>query len=501
MENLMTFLEAFFMLFTDVNVLLLMLGATALGVIIGALPGLTATMGIALLTGLTYNVPLEYTFTILMGVYVGGIYGGSISAILLNIPGTASAAATALDGHQLALQGKAETAIKVTRLASIIGTMIGVLALAMLAPPLTKIALKFTSPEYFMLAFFGVLICGSVAADDLSIKGWVAGLIGILLAFVRLDDLESIPRFTFENFNLFSGIAVIPAMIGFYAIPEVIKAFAKTDDLEVTEAKDTDTTKINVFTTVFSKMRVIIQSALIGLGLGALPGVGEDVAAWVAYDTAKRTSKEKDKYGTGSYEGAIAPEVGNNAAIGGAIIPLLTLGVPGSPPAAVLLGALTLHGIRPGPMINIESPGFISEMAALIMLGIIALWVVGMVLAKPMAKILKIPIVYLMPVVAALSVIGAYAINLSKFDLIMVFIFGVLGYFLSKMCYSPAPIVLGLILGNMIDVTFRRTLITSNGSFLPFVTRPIALVFFIFIAITIVSQVRATIKRSEPIEE
>jgi len=260
MENLTTFIQAFFMLFTDINILLLMLGATALGVIIGALPGLTATMGIALLTGLTYNVPLEYTFTILMGVYVGGIYGGSISAILLNIPGTASAAATALDGHQLALQGKAETAIKVTRLASIIGTFIGVLALALLAPPLTNIALKFTSPEYFMLAFFGVLICGSVAADDLSIKGWIAGLIGILLAFVRLDDLESIPRFTFENFNLFSGVAVIPAMIGFYAIPEVIKAFAKTDKIEVTEAKDTVKEKISTFKIVFSKLRVSHRS-------------------------------------------------------------------------------------------------------------------------------------------------------------------------------------------------------------------------------------------------
>jgi len=221
------------------------------------------------------------------------------------------------------------------------------------------------------------------------------------------------------------------------------------------------------------------------------------VAAWVGYDTAKRTSKDKALYGTGLYEGAIAPEVANNAAIGGATIPLLTLGVPGSPPAAVLLGALTLHGIRPGPMINIESPGFISQMAALIMLAVIALWIVGMILAKPMSKILKIPTVYLMPIVAALSVIGAYAINLSKFDLIMVLIFGILGYFLSKMCYSPAPIVLGLILGNMIDVTFRRTLIVSNGSFAPFFTRPIALIFFVLIAITIVSQVRATIKRSD----
>jgi putative tricarboxylic transport membrane protein len=497
MDNLLDLFQNLFAYTTDFNIVLFMLGATALGVMIGALPGLTATMGIALLTGLTYNVPLEYTFTILMGVYVGAIYGGSVSAILLNIPGTASAAATAIDGHQLAIQGKAETAIKVTRLASIIGTFIGVVALVLLAPPLTRIALKFTSPEYFMLALFGVLICGSIAAEDLSIKGWIGGFIGILIAFVRLDDLESIPRFTYGNFSLFSGIAIIPAMIGFYALPEVIKAFAREQSFDVTEAKNKIKVDDNPFKIVFSKLRVIVQSALIGVGIGALPGVGEDVAAWVSYDTAKKTSKDRDKFGTGCYEGAIAPEVGNNSAIGGALIPLLTLGVPGSPPAAVLLGALTLHGIRPGPMINIESPGFISQMAALLMLSVIALWVVGVILAKPMTRILKVPTVYLMPIVAALSVIGAYAINLSKFDLMMVFIFGVLGYVLSKMMYSPAPIVLGLILGNMIDVMFRRTLIVNNGSFLNFVNRPISLIFLGFILLTVTSQIITTFKKSK----
>lgn len=501
MENLVTFIQSFVDLLS-VNIILLMLASTALGVIIGALPGLTATMGIALLTGLTYNVPREYTFAILMGVYVGGIYGGSISAILLNIPGTASAAATALDGHQLALQGKAETAIKVTRLASIVGTLIGVLALALLAPPLTKVALEFQSAEFFMLALFGVLICGSVAAEDLSIKGWIGGLIGISIAFIRLDGVEGISRFTFGNPNLLSGISVIPAMIGFYAVPEVIKAFAENRKFQVSEAKDTDkTVKVNVFKEVFSKMRIIIQSAMIGLGLGALPGVGEDVAAWVAYDTARKTSKNKDKYGTGLYEGAIAPEVGNNAAIGGATIPLLTLGVPGSPPAAVLLGALILHGIRPGPMINIESPGFISEMAALILLAVFALWIVGMLLAKPMSKILKVPTVYLMPIVAALSVIGAYAIGLSKFDLVMLFIFGIVGYFFMKMKYSPAPIVLGLILGNMIDIKFRTALSANNGNMMVFLTRPISLVFFVLICFTIFNQIRSTIKGSDKKEE
>lgn len=496
MTDLMIFINAFIDLL-NVNVILLMLLSTALGVMIGALPGLTATMGIALLTGLTYKVPLQYTFVILIGVYVGAIYGGSISAILLNIPGTPSAAATALDGHQLALQGKAATAIKVTRLASVVGTLIGCLALAILTPPLTNIALQFTSPEFFMLALFGVLICGSIAQEDLSLKGWIGGLIGIMLAFIGIDNVESVSRFTFGNLNLLSGVSVIPAMIGFYAIPEVIKAFTKDEKLVVTELKDKVEVKENTFKIVFSNLRTIIQSSFIGIGLGALPGVGEDIAAWVSYDTARKTSKNKEKFGTGCYEGAIAPEVGNNAAIGGALIPLLTLGVPGSPPAAVLLGALVLHGIIPGPMINKESPGFIGGIAALLLLAVFALWIVGILIAKPMTKILKVPVVYLMPVVACLSVIGAYAINLSTFDLLAVFVFGIVGYFLMKMKYSPAPIVLGLILGNMMDFRFRTALITNNGSFSIFFTRPIAVVFMVIILFTVFTQIRATFKKSK----
>jgi putative tricarboxylic transport membrane protein len=280
-------------------------------------------------------------------------------------------------------------------------------------------------------------------------------------------------------------------MIGFYALPEVIKAFAKDEKFTVNEAKDTIKEKVSIIKITFNNLRVIVQSALIGVGIGALPGVGEDVAAWVSYDTAKRTSKNKAKFGTGLYEGAIAPEVGNNAAIGGALIPMLTLAVPGSPPAAVLLGALTLHGIRPGPMIGIESPGFIGKMAALLMLSVIMLWLAGTLLASPMSKILKVPTVYLMPIVAALSCIGGYAINLSAFDLFIVLLFGVIGYILDKMDYSPAPIVLGLILGNMIDVKFRTALITNNGSFLPFVARPISAIFLAVIIFTIVKQILA----------
>lgn len=479
----------------DIWVILIMLGSTALGLIIGALPGLTATMGIALLTGLTYKFPIEYTFSILMGIYVGGIYGGSISAILLNIPGTASAAATALDGHELAKQGKAETAIKLTRAASIVGTLIGVIALAVLAPPLTKIALMFTSPEYFMLALFGVMICGSIVSMDIPLKGWIGGLLGLLVACIGSDALMGASRFDFGVTALMGGVSLIPAMIGFYAIPEVIKAFVRTEKYTIEDVKDKNKEKIRIFPLITKNLRLIVQSALIGIGVGALPGVGEDVAAWVSYDTAQKTSKTPEKFGTGSYEGAIAPEVANNAAIGGATIPLLTLAVPGSPPAAVLLGAFMIHNIKPGPMIMRENPTFIYHIAALILLAIIALWVVGLVLAKPMSKILKVPTVYLMPIVTALSVIGAYALNIRAFDIIVVFVFGILGYILDKMQYSAAPIVLGLILGRMIDENFRRSLIVSSGDFMIFLTRPISLLFFAIIIFTIYRQSRPKKKK------
>jgi len=467
----------------DIKVILVMLLATTLGVIIGALPGLSATMGIALLTGLTYTLPLEYTFAILMGIYVGGIYGGSISAILLNIPGTASAAATALEGHPLALQGKAESAIKLTRAASIFGTFIGVVALALIAPPLTLVALKFHSAEYFMLALFGVLICGTIVNSDLPVKGWIGGLIGLLISCIGIDKIYGASRFDMGVTQLMGGVDMIAAMIGFYAIPEVIKAFKRVQgNVAVEEIKsENKTNRIPIMKELIKNARVIVQSSLIGIGIGALPGVGEDVAAWVSYDTAKKTSKHPELYGKGSLEGIIAPEVGNNAAIGGATIPLLTLAVPGSPPAAVLLGAFMIHNIKPGPMIMTDNPTFIFYIAALILLAVICLWLVGMVIAKPMAMVLKVPTVYLMPIIAVLSVVGAYAINMRSFDIVVVFVFGVLGYFLDKMGYAAAPIVLGLILGKMIDENFRRALVVSSGDPSIFVTRPISLVFFLII--------------------
>ena len=487
------FVQLFEVLFDPTSVVIL-LASTTLGVIIGALPGLSATMGIALLAGLTYKMDPTYAFAVLMGIYVGAIYGGSMSAILLNIPGTASAAATALEGNIFAKQGKAALAIKVTRAASIIGTFIGVLALALIAGPMTAIALQFASAEYFLLAIFGILMCGSIVKADLTIKGWIGGMLGILIACVGMDSIMSAPRFWFGNMDLMGGIELIPAMIGFYAIPEVIKALAKNDEvLEVRDLKEEEKKKTekvkdpNAFKIAFGNIGAIVKASLIGVGVGALPGVGEDVAAWIAYDTVKKGSKVPEQYGTGTcYEAIISPEVGNNAAIGGATIPLLTLAVPGSPPAAMLLGAFMVHNIVPGPMLFETNPDFVYYIAALIFAATIALWIVGTLIAKPMTSILKIPNQYLMPIVAVLAIIGAYALSLNDFDITIVFIFGIIGYLLDKMKYAAAPIVLGIILGGMIDSNLRRALMASRGDATVLFTQSWITILFTIIIILVI---------------
>ena len=412
-----------------------------------------------------------------------------MSAILLNIPGTASAAATALEGNLFAKKGKAEIAIKVTRAASIIGTFIGVLALTLIAKPMTDIALKFASAEYLLLAVFGILMCGSIVKADITLKGWIGGLLGLLITCIGMDQILGAPRFTFGNMDLLGGIQMIPAMIGFYAIPEVIKALSKNNEkLEVRKLEKGPKEKLNSFKIAFQNIGAIIKSSLVGVGVGALPGVGEDVAAWIAYDTVKKSSKQKEKYGTGEcYEAIVSPEVGNNAAIGGATIPLLTLAVPGSPPAAILLGAFMVHNIQPGPMLFETNPGFIFQIAALIFAATIALWIVGMIIARPMTAILKVPNQYLMPIVAVLSVVGAYALSLNAFDITVVFIFGILGYALDKMKYAAAPMVLGIILGPMIDSNFRRALIASRGDVSVFVSQSwITILFCIIIVLVLV---------------
>ena len=340
-----------------------------------------------------------------------------------------------------------------------------------------------------MLALFGILICGSLCSLDKPIKGWVAGFIGLMLSMVGMEEIHGYQRFVYGHANLIGGLAYVPAMIGLFSIPQVLDSL-KTDDTKAkvenvnvksgTMKRVIHYTKVNLFN--------ILRSGLIGVGIGTIPGAGEDIAAWMAYNSAKNGSKEPEKFGRGSIEGMIAAETANNACIGGAIIPLLTLAVPGSPPAAVLLGALELHGIRCGPMLSFEQPDFIFEMSAVLIICAIALFVCGLLLSRAMVYVLRIDQKKLFPIVVALCVIGAYAINLNRFDLTIVFIFGVVGFLFNSMGYPPAALVLGMILGNTCDVNFRRALLGYSPTC--FITRPISLIFTILVLISLLSQFR-----------
>jgi putative tricarboxylic transport membrane protein len=464
--------------------LLLLFGSVLLGIVFGALPGLTATLGVALLTTLTYSLSMQSAMIALMGIYVGAVYGGSYGSIMINIPGTASAAATALEGYPMALQGKAGKALGLTTTSSAIGTMVGMIFLVIFTPLIMKLALQFTSFEFFLLAFFGIMISGSISCPDTVQKGWIMGFLGLFLAMVGRDQLQVYPRYTFGIMELEGGIEVVPVLIGAFGIPQIIQVLK---DRQIVPEPVKVNRLVPSWRDIGRNLVNTVRSALIGVGIGAVPGIGEDIAAWVSYGTAKKASKHKERFGTGTEEGLIASETANNSCIGGAMIPLLSMGIPGSPPAAMLLGALLLHGVAPGPMLEVERPGFTLQISAILLLASMAMWVVGMLLAKQVIKLLRVPAALFMPVVAVLCLIGSYSLGLKVFNLYLMIPVGILTYYLTGMGYPIPPLVIGVILGGMADANLRRGLMVSQGSLAPFFTRPVALILVLVIAFTFIS--------------
>ncbi len=458
--------------------------STLLGITVGALPGLTAVMTLSLLVGLTYSMDLSMAMTVLMGVFVGGIYGASKSAILLGIPGTSAASATVADGYALAKQGQGGPTIGLATVSSTIGTLFGMLILVFLTPMLSRFALQFQTWEYFLLGILGVVICGNLASK-IPLNGWVSGFTGLLIAMIGLEKMYAYARFSYGDIQLMGGISFVPAMIGLFGMAEVIDVMRNLDKEAVLEkAKGI----LPHMKDVVGNLRLSLQSGVIGVLIGIIPGAGEDIAAWVSYDTAQRTSKTPEKFGHGSVEGVIAAETANNSAIGGALIPILSLAIPGSPAAAVMLSAMWLHGIRPGPLLFIESPSFIYHIAALLFLGAIMILFLGLLVTSPMNKVLMVPKPILMPIVMVLAVLGSFAINMKMFDVYTMFFFGILGYFMRKVDVPPAPMVLGLILGPMVDTNLRRGLSMSGGSLAPMFGRPITLILIIVIVLMLLTQ-------------
>jgi len=463
------------------------LWSTELGIIIGMLPGLTATMGVALLTTLTYTMQANDAILILICMYIGSIYGGSRSAILLNIPGTPASASTTLDGFPLAKMGQAGKAIGIATTGSFLGSVIAMIAMAIFTPMIGNIALSFQSFEFVWFAIFGIIICGNLTAPKDPLKGWIAGFIGLFIAMIGMEGIHAYIRFSFGSHNLSGGISLIPAMVGAFGFAEIISVMRHTK----TEVVKSEIGRILPKASEIHKYwKTVIRSGIIGTIIGAIPGVGEDIAAWVSYDVAKRRAKpeEKEKFGKGSIEGLIASETGNNACVPGAIIPVLTLAIPGSAPAAVLLGAMLIHGVRPGPLIMIESPSFIYQVIAMVFYATIAMFILGLTMVRPMVKILQVPRQKLMPIVFILCVVGSFALQSRLFDVGVMMFFGIIGFILREMEYPMAPLVLGIILGDMLDKNLRRSLILSDGNIAPFFTRPICLGLCILTLLIVLSR-------------
>ncbi len=456
--------------------------ATLVGIIIGVLPGLTATMGVALLVTLTYPMPPDQAILSLMCIYVGAIYGGSRTAILLAIPGTPASAATALDGHPLALAGKGGLAMGLATTSSALGTLVGILFLALLAPLLTEAALNFGSYEFFWLALFGVVISGRLTAFDDPIKGYVAGILGLLVAMIGMEGLHGFRRFTFGVPALGGGIDLIPAMVGAFGLAEILVVMKRKVSARIVDASDRVVPRM---ADVWKYRRTTVRSGIIGTLVGIVPGVGEDIGAWGSYAAARRKSAESDRFGKGSLEGLIAAETGNSAAIPGSMIPTLTLALPGSAAAAVLIAAMYIHGIRPGPMLMVENAPFLYKVVAMLVLATLAITVLGLLLTRPLLRVMTVPRERLMPVVYVLCVVGSFAIAQRMFDVYVMLVFGVVGFFLREMRYPMAPLVMGIILGTLLDVNLRRGLALSNGDLSPFFTRPVSAVICGLIVLSI----------------
>jgi putative tricarboxylic transport membrane protein len=477
--------------FATPTTILYALGACLVGLIIGALPGLTATMGVALMTTLTIALPSNIALLILICTYVGAIYGGSRSAILLNIPGTPASAASCLDGYALARQGLAGRAMGIATTGSVLGTWIGMIALALFTPVLGEAALKFGAYEFFWLAVFGVVISGNLTGND-PLKGWIAGFFGLFIASIGQEGMYAYNRFTFGIHDLSGGIALIPALVGAFGFAEVLTVIKDRPPKVIINAFDSVIPRIQDVTKYW---RTIIRSGLIGTGIGIVPGVGEDVAAWSSYAAARRASKEKEKFGKGSVEGLMAAETGDNACVPGAVIPVLTLAVPGSAPAAVLLAAMLIHGVQPGPLIMVNNPQFVYDVVTMMLFASIGILIYGLTLTNLLVRILQVPQTLVMPVVFVLCVVGSFAIASRFFDIYVMLAFGIIGFFLRQLNYPMAPLVLGIVLGDLLDKNLRRGLTLSDGDLSPFFTRPISFVMFCLVAGTILMNI-PTVTRS-----
>ena len=448
-------------LFTEPMLLVWLAVGVFAGVYTGAIPGLSGTMAVSLLVSMTYGWDAEPALCLMLGVYVGVVFGGSRSAILLNIPGAPAAVATGLDGYPLAKKGRAGETMAAAAIQSVAGTVLGALALLLCAPLLSKLSLKFRSVDYLLLAILGMLTVGSLSSKSL-LKGVLSAALGVLVGCVGMDPVTAVKRFTFGSVYLNGGVSFVVALIGLFGAGE---AFCILKQKNAKPVMQKSGRIVPPMKEIIKYIPLTLRSALIGIVTGVLPGAGGDIAALLAYDSAKRSVKHPSApFGEGTIEGVIAPETANNAAIGGAFIPMLTLGIPGDSITAILIGALTIHGFRPGPDFMTQSPGIFSLVVTGLIAAALLTLLFGLTGIRLFTKLCELPPERLMPMILVLSAVGAYAINNNVYDVIWMFGFGVLGCFMKQYGFPTAPMVLGIILSDLLETNYIR-MVRLSGSF------------------------------------
>ena len=454
------------------------------GILIGSLPGLTATMGVALLVPFTFGLPFNESIGMLLGIFSGSIYGGSISAILISTPGTPAAAATLMDGYPLTKKGMAGRALRMSVFASFVGGFTGALIMIFLSPQISKMALEFSAAEYFGLAIFGLSIIISVSGTSV-LKGIMVGFFGLLISTIGMDPVSGYPRFTFGSMNLFEGPAFIPTLIGLFAFAEVLRG---VENLEGTKKAVSKITRLlPSISDIRKAWKDMAKSSFMGTFIGSIPGAGSDIAAFVGYSEAKRRSKRPEKFGDGAIEGVAAAESANNACSGGAMIPMLSLGVPGDAVTAILLGAFVIQGIQPGPMLYVEDLGTVYSVFSSMLVANIAMLIVGLLGIRLYTKTITIEKSILLPTIFVLSIVGAYSMRNNLFDVWVALTFGVTGYFLHRYHFPLSPILLALILGPMAEANLRRAMIIADNSIVDVISRPITAIFLILALLSLIT--------------
>lgn len=486
MIDLALLFQGFGTVLSGYNFIALVLGSF-FGIIIGAIPGLTATMGIALLVPFTFGMTPITGIVMLLGIYTGAIYGGGIASILIKTPGTPAAMATVFDGYPMAQKGLAGKAIGIATISSGVGGTFTAICLAFFAPILANFALRFSAPEYFALAVFGLAVTITLSGRS-PVKGFISGTLGLLVAMVGLDPMGGFQRFTFGFPEMTGGISFVPMLIGLFALSEGFRQV----EVILTAPRVTA-----VIRNVLPKLKDLkactgayLRACPIGLIVGITPAIGADTSAFLSYAETKRASKHPELFGTGVPEGVAAAQCGENASTGGDVLPMITLGIPGDAATAVLMGALTIHNLQPGPMLFQSHPEVVHEIFAGMILANLCFVILGLAFARFFAQVINLDRKFLVPLIFICCMVGSYAINNVFYDLVTCAVCGFIGYLMIRYEYPVAPMVLAQILGGMMESNFRRSLVMSQGDPSIFLTRPITVVILALAAFTTIVALR-----------